>query len=142
MLDHIFVYGTLKTGQCRAHQWPIRPLEIRHAWTLGRLYDTGPYPALVSGADRVAGQVWSFDDSDIGRVFEVLDKIEGTNQPGQRNQYDRSRLTITLASGQQLTASGYVFARLELLPGFTYLTPTLAVEEAIYAIWPPNSSWT
>ncbi len=51
-----FVYGTLKTGQCRERCWPCKPIETRAAWVYGELYDTGPYPALFAGSDMVGGR--------------------------------------------------------------------------------------
>ncbi len=141
MQEHIFVYGTLKTGQCRAHQWPLRPLHIRKAWTLGRLYDTGPYPAMLCGQDRIAGQVWSFHAADMENTFQVLDRIEGTNQPGQPNQYDREQVLVYLNTGESLVASTYLYSRAEFLPKFAYLAPTLRIGDDEYAIWPPASPW-
>ncbi len=68
-INAVFVYGTLKTGQCRESCWPRKPLEVRRAWTLGALYDTGPYPALFAGEDMVAGQVWIFDADDMQQLL-------------------------------------------------------------------------
>lgn len=141
--NNIFVYGTLKTGQVRSHQWPITPQQIRPAWTKGRLFDTGPFPALLAGEDRVAGQVWSFADDDLPRTFEVLDAIEGTNQPGEKNEYDRI-LAPVFIRGQlaPIQASLYRFARLELLPDFRYVEPELEYERERYSIWPIGCDWS
>jgi gamma-glutamylcyclotransferase (GGCT)/AIG2-like uncharacterized protein YtfP len=82
-LVHVFVYGTLKRGQCREHCWPIAPAVTRAAWTFGRLFDLGAYPAMLPGKERIAGECWSFLEGQLPSVLLVLDRIEGTNQPGQ-----------------------------------------------------------
>lgn len=144
-MHYVFVYGTLKTRQVRECNWPRRPQTIELAWTLGRLYDTGPYPALVHGTDAVAGQVWAIHEEDISATLKVLDEIEGTNQPGMRNDYDREIATVYLQSGRELKASVYMFAKQELLQHFSYIEPDLDFESQFnfeqLSIWPPGSDW-
>ena len=142
MSNHIFVYGTLKSSQHRARQWPISPLHIQPAWTLGRLYDTGPYPAMLTGKDRIAGELWTFRDEDLPTTFEVLDEIEGTNQPGQPNDYDRVVQEVVLRSDHKVVqASTYQFALLDLVPTFEYLPPALAHDGELYSVWPKDAKW-
>jgi gamma-glutamylcyclotransferase (GGCT)/AIG2-like uncharacterized protein YtfP/lysophospholipase L1-like esterase len=72
----LFVYGTLKRGECRSHV-------LRSQTFLGevltaaryRLFDTGSYPALVEDADGLAieGELWEVDES----CLKMLDAIEG-----------------------------------------------------------------
>lgn len=98
-ITSVFVYGTLKRGQCRQSRWPRRPLDIRPGYVRGQLFDLGAYPALLCGAalrglgrggcDWVAGQLWRFSADDIEATLARLDVIEVTNQPGQANLYDR-----------------------------------------------------
>ncbi|MEM8735743.1 MAG: gamma-glutamylcyclotransferase family protein [Planctomycetota bacterium] len=137
-----FVYGTLKTGQVRENNWPVKPLRVEQAWTLGRLYDTGPYPALLQGQDRVAGQLWTFAPDTIAMVVERLDQIEGTNQVGQRNDYDRAIGTVwRKEQSEPVSANYYLFARLDFVQHFTYLTPELRNAEDRYSIWPSDAAW-
>ena len=140
-LHYVFVYGTLKTRQVRECNWPVRPQTITLAWTLGRLYDTGPYPALLPGNDAVAGQVWGIQEVDMPLTLQVLDEIEGTNQPGMRNDYDREKITVHLQDGGCLEAERYVFARRELVRNFTYLEPELEFAGRQLSIWPKGSAW-
>ncbi|MEM1067759.1 MAG: gamma-glutamylcyclotransferase family protein [Planctomycetota bacterium] len=72
----IFVYGTLQTGQCRESCWPLRPIEIVTAWTLGTLYFREDYPAMKAGRSRVQGQLWRFSLDQIDQVLRVLDEVE------------------------------------------------------------------
>ncbi len=141
MLAHVFVYGTLKRGECREICWPSAPAMIRPAWTTGALYDIGPYPALVAGSDRVLGELWSFPDEELPRVLAVLDAIEGTNQPGQHNEYNREVATVTLvdlspsSQPQTLQASIYRYARIGLLSASQRLEPTLELANLRFAVW-------
>jgi len=95
---NLFVYGTLKRGECRESMWPRQPSNIWVAYVRATLFDLGPYPAIRveetedAGAtdelDWVRGEVWSFNENDLPETLSVLDEIEGTNQPGSYNLYD------------------------------------------------------
>ena len=41
------------------------------------------------GNDRVVGECWRFAPEQIDEILVVLDQIEGTDQPGSANLYDR-----------------------------------------------------
>jgi gamma-glutamylcyclotransferase (GGCT)/AIG2-like uncharacterized protein YtfP/lysophospholipase L1-like esterase len=72
----LFVYGTLKRGECRSHV-------LREQTFLGdvrtapgyRLYDTGSYPALVEDREgqAIEGELWEVDDP----CLKIIDAIEG-----------------------------------------------------------------
>lgn len=76
----VFVYGTLKTGQCRERCWPHDPIEIVSAMVYGELYDLGDYPAMLPGADRVSGELWIFQPEHLAATLAVLDEIEDFRQ--------------------------------------------------------------
>lgn len=105
-----YVYGTLKRGQCREKCWPATPKHICEGWTLGRLYDLGEYPAMVQGSDWVRGEVWEFDIADVPAVLQTLDEIEGTNQPGSPNLYDRGVCQVRISGDQSIDAYAYRYA--------------------------------
>jgi gamma-glutamylaminecyclotransferase len=74
----IFVYGTLKAGECRSHFLEdMEFLGVAQTSPLYRLFDCGEYPALVEhpAGDRIEGELW--------RVTEVclsqLDREEGVD---------------------------------------------------------------
>ncbi len=138
-LEHVFVYGTLKRGQCRQTCWPKTPRLIRGAWTRGELIDLGPYPALLAGADRVWGELWSFDAEVIHIVHRTLDRIEVTNQPGIPNLYDRVHVTVTLAAGEELIASTYRFANCDQAARAQPLQPSIRINDQLYVVWPSTS---
>ena len=76
-VNHVFVYGTLKTGQARERMWPRKPVSISVATTGGVLYNLGPYPAMTAGADIVRGEAWEFEAGDLDATLKALDGIEG-----------------------------------------------------------------
>ncbi len=133
---HVFVYGTLKRGQCREACWPAAPEEVRLAWTRGELYDTGPYPAMLPGEGWVAGELWSFDPAQAARVLAALDRVEGTNQPGFENEYDRATVTVFLDDGQQLAAETYFYARRDQLRHLRRVPPAPSWNDLPMASWP------
>lgn len=106
----VFVYGTLKRGQCRERSWPRMPMGVEAAWTLGRLYDLDPYPALVEGSDRVLGELWRFAQEDMPETLRVLDEIEGyLSAPG--DLYRREVVACTTEGGIVASAFTYFYAR-------------------------------
>ena len=135
-LEHIFVYGTLKAGQCRGDQWPLPPVQRRQGWTQGALYDLGPYPALYYGKDWVLGEVWSYDSVSLPQVIGVLDEIEVTNQPGMINEYDRERWVIELEGGDVVAAQAYIFCDKRELTPERRIAPWLQLHGKLLAAWP------
>jgi len=105
IVTNVFVYGTLKRGQCRETMWPRAPLSIRPGFVCGWLFDLGPYPAMWCGdclelendasentpcqCDWIEGEVWTLAKEDMSITIEKLDEIEETNQPQSCNHYDQ-----------------------------------------------------
>ncbi len=136
---HFFVYGTLKRGQCREKCWPYKPQHVYPAWTPGRLFDLGEYPALLPGNDKVLGEVWQFRDDQANAVLAVLDEIEVTNQPGVANLYDRIICQANLAATSdhevsQIPAYAYRFAH--PISEAQYIAPVKG-DDKRYVSWPP-----
>ncbi|MGI9470254.1 MAG: gamma-glutamylcyclotransferase family protein [Rubripirellula sp.] len=94
MITRVFVYGTLKRGQCRDGLWPCVPRSVNATWTRGTLYGRSDYPAMIPGQDRVTGECWSFSAEDMVAVMQTLDRIEGANQPGQPDLYHRVEVDV------------------------------------------------
>lgn len=116
----VFVYGTLKTGQCRQSAWPVKPLSIESASIQGHLYSREDYPALMPGNHRVMGQCWSFTADQIERVLATLDEIEGTNGNSPADLYHRRIVDVTIVSEQlRLPAYTYFYHRDPIADGFT-----------------------
>lgn len=138
-LEHVFVYGTLKRGQCRERCWPRTPVRIEPAWTLGSLRDLGPYPALLVGSDRVLGELWSFEPRDILDVLTVLDQIEGTDQPGLPNEYDRVQVHVTSLAKWEAVASTYCYADQSIVARLQPLPANYLMEGQPYVQWPRHN---
>tara|TARA_R110002049_G_scaffold285698_1_gene466776 strand:+ start:201689 stop:202111 length:423 start_codon:yes stop_codon:yes gene_type:complete len=120
----VFVYGTLKRGQCRESLWPVRPVAITPAWTRGTLFSRHDYPAMTGGNDRVRGECWQFDAERIAEVMRCLDVIEGANQPGTRDLYRRVIVELSDADGGSLgLAFGYHYAIDPTQDGFVPVRP-------------------
>lgn len=134
-LIHFFVYGTLKRGECREKCWPRRPLNIEAAWTLGTLFDTGPYPALRPGNDPVLGEVWSFAPEDFEVVASELDSVEEYQEGREDNLYLRERVQCQTLTGKIVQSYTYIFAQTNLLPTFIRIAPQLRVGEKQFAMW-------
>jgi gamma-glutamylcyclotransferase (GGCT)/AIG2-like uncharacterized protein YtfP len=128
----IFVYGTLKRGQCREKYWPRAPLSVETAFTRGRLYDLGPYPAMTAGHDLIRGELWHLRPEDLGATLETLDSIEGCVD-GTGDQYIRVVIDCLDETGRRQRAYAYHFAQLEKIGRF----PVVAVRPSGYCEWTP-----
>lgn len=97
----IFVYGTLQRGECREGCWPHLPQRVEWAEIRGRLLDLGPYPALVSGDDRIRGELWTIAAEHLEETLGVLDRIEGcVGDAG--DEYVRDVIECETAAGKRL----------------------------------------
>lgn len=131
-----FVYGTLKRGQCREHLWPKTPVKIRNAWVAGELYDREDYPAMKAGTDRVQGELWTFEPTEIGHVIQVLDQIECTNGNSPTDLYHRHEIeSVCETTGDPILAIAYFYVRNPMTDGFVRIEP----DETGSVHWPPQS---
>lgn len=126
MVTNVFVYGTLKRGQCREKMWPRSPLSIRPGYVRAWLFDLGPYPAIwcadcdeVGGetcgnapcpCDWVEGEIWSLAKDDLAITIDELDEIEETNQPHTCNQYDQILVRVYQSPDSHSDATSSVLA--------------------------------
>ena len=134
MINSVFVYGTLKRGQCREKCWPVMPIRVSPAWTLGTLFSRDDYPAMLAGDDRVAGECWEFDSDVINQVMHRLDEVEWTNQPGQPDMYHRVTIDLFDMDGNPIPAAyAYHYATDPLADGFQIVLPK---SKGDYVAWP------
>jgi gamma-glutamylcyclotransferase (GGCT)/AIG2-like uncharacterized protein YtfP len=106
----LFVYGTLQRGQCRERCWPHAPLSVELATVRGRLYDLGPYPALVAGDDLIGGEVWRLAAEHLSRTLAVLDEVEDV-AAGEAGLYARRAVECRTERGAAVRAFAYYYAR-------------------------------
>lgn len=99
--QYLFVYGTLLAGECNHHVLGDSTCVQQHCWVYGRLYDTTyGYPVLElddSSDDQVFGELYEISAT---QLLEV-DKLEGYEQPGEPNLYDRVSVKVLLSATQQ-----------------------------------------
>lgn len=103
----LFVYGTLKRGDCRAHLLQTATF-LGHAVTAPqyKLYTHGPYPALVE-AQRIGqaglaihGELYEVDPTTLAR----LDEEEGVDE----GLYERKAIVLV---DQHETVEAYFYLR-------------------------------
>lgn len=137
-ITRFFVYGTLCRDQCREHCWPVRPKNVFAAWVFGSIHGRADYPAMRPGDDRVAGECWEFETSDMPAVVHALDIVEGTDQPGIPNLYDRVTVEVfsPIVSDPSVWAYGYHYATDPAEDGFVKIA---ADAKTGYARWPSLS---
>lgn len=118
----VFVYGSLKRGQCREKCWPHAPQRVDEAFTHGSLYDLGPYPAMAEGTDRVEGEVWRFAPEHMPKTLAALDQVEqaAAGEP----LYERRIAGCVTTSGESLPAHMYFFAQPNRLNKTQQIQPT------------------
>jgi gamma-glutamylcyclotransferase (GGCT)/AIG2-like uncharacterized protein YtfP len=101
--EHVFFYGTLRTGFNRTTRAGLDNLLTfaGRGWISGKLFDVGIYPAAVPATDsRVWGEV--FEMVDAPRVLVALDRIEG-HRPSEpeKSLYTRVQVPATLDDGRR-----------------------------------------
>ncbi len=100
---HLFVYGTLKRGLCRAFALAGQTF-VGDAATrpLYRMYNCGTYPGLVKSHRglSIRGELWIVDEGCLDR----LDEIEGVAE----NQYQRESIDL-LHPYQQQQVEAYFY---------------------------------
>ena len=112
MINHLFVYGTLRPGDVRWHL--LEPFVADGGWpdtTPGELFDTGlDYPAAIFGAaGTIVGQTFALLESSLDHALGVLDDVEDI----VGGEY--GRVIIKTASGTEAWSYAYG-AGLELTP--------------------------
>ncbi len=109
-LIHVFVYGTLKPGECNYQRYCHgRVIAQRPAFAQGKLYALSlGYPGMVTGTGIVQGVILSFSDPNI---FLDLDQLEDyqPQRPPEENEYQRQKIQVFDLNHQPL---GLVWAYL------------------------------
>jgi hypothetical protein len=83
--------------------------------------------------ERVLGEVWSFTTPQTPAVLRTLAQIEGTNQPGFANLYDRVITAVFGLNDQPLgDAWAYHYAK---TPGHDGFYQIVAAELDHLAVW-------
>ena len=93
----LFTYGTLKRGFQNHHRiFGGYDIKITPAWTYGKLYDLGYFPALTDGNNKVFGELIEFDNPAILKRVDYLEGFKGKNHP--HNYYERREVVVFVGS--------------------------------------------
>ncbi|MEM0927101.1 MAG: gamma-glutamylcyclotransferase family protein [Planctomycetota bacterium] len=121
-IDAVFVYGTLKRGECRASLWPFEPTDVQAASIRGDLWGREDYPALLPGESDVLGELWTFQEWQMERTLEVLDDIEGCRENSPSDLYHRHTVEVLMIPADSIRlAFVYQYARSPERDGFRRL---------------------
>ena len=92
-MHRIFVYGTLKQGFSNHHRiFGGYDIKITPAFTYGKLYDLGWYPAMTKGSEKVYGELVEFDNPKILQRVDYLEGYKGENH--SNNYYERREVDV------------------------------------------------
>ena len=92
-MHRIFVYGTLKKGFSNHNRILAGyDIKITPAFTYGKLYDLGWYPAMTEGSDNVFGELIEFNNPEILKRVDYLEGYKGINHP--HNYYERREVDV------------------------------------------------
>lgn len=111
MTPFLFVYGTLlpsthgDLGARERARLMAAGVFLGPALTQGILLDFGGYPGMMPGAGLIHGGVYKLND--LPSVFAWLDAYEGISG-SPNDEYQRREISVTLESGEAITASAYV----------------------------------
>ena len=98
MIEHVFVYGTLKHGGSNRRLVAPYVREESEGSVPGSLVDLGAYPGWVEGEGEVRGELLRVDP--VEETLAVLDELEGYHGPGDpRNLYERVLVDVWTAGG-------------------------------------------
>ena len=108
-INHLFVYGTLMSGQKRFTQLEPYLLSQHDATVQGQLHHLGGYPGMKLGDGVVHGQLMELDR--VEACLERMDSIEGFLGFGRHDSlFDRTIVRVETKQGH-VWAWTYVYAR-------------------------------
>lgn len=87
MAEHLFVYGTLRSGAPMHGLIEGRVRALGPAVAPGRLLDLGDFPALAPPAgadDRVRGELYRIEAGEAESLLDSLDRYEGRSFSRER----------------------------------------------------------
>lgn len=142
----VFVYGTLKRGECREHCWPVAPHDVRPAVVQGALFDLGPYPAMCEGTEWILGEIWRLPAGAMEPTLRALDAIEGYVPGGGSNIYERitvEAMPVDAANGTESESAFAYIMKEDCLPACATKIRPIASDTWLsqpVAYWPINGA--
>lgn len=111
MLIRVFVYGTLKPGECNYQRYcDGKIVTAEKAIAHGQLFylSCRGYPAMVAGVGSVHGFVLSFTDPTLLQTLDALEDYD-PDRPTEANEYHRQQIEVFNIAGESI---GFVWAYL------------------------------
>jgi len=92
----VFVYGTLRSGDCRFEVESFVEVIASEAHIEGfDMLDFGGFPGLIQGENRIRGEVHEYEN------LKILDRIEGYNERAPKTGlYNRCLVTAETPEGK------------------------------------------
>ena len=107
-INHLFVYGTLMSGQSRFTQLEPYVCSQQHASVRGHLHHLDGYPGMKLGDGVVHGQLMEIEN--VEACLERMDSIEGFLDFGRSDAlFDRTIVQVRTEQGI-VWAWTYVYA--------------------------------
>lgn len=90
----VFVYGTLKPGECNFDRYCSSAIACQRAYVNGELYHfpTLGYPGMIHGDRQVHGFILTFSNADILANLDELEAYDPAKSPAE-NEYTRELVT-------------------------------------------------
>lgn len=110
----VFVYGTLRNGQGNYGRLLRGRTADEQLGTVAgvAMYNRNggfPYSVVTNDpSDVIVGELMTPKADEYADVLDSLDWLEGYTPGSAFNHYDRIEVTVTLATGEQVTALMYV----------------------------------
>ncbi|MBL7110106.1 MAG: gamma-glutamylcyclotransferase [Candidatus Marinimicrobia bacterium] len=109
----LFTYGTLKQGFGNHDRiFGGYDIKITPAWTYGKLYDLGYFPALTEGNNKVYGELIEFDNPAILKRVDYLEGYRGENS--NYNFYERRDIQV-FTDKNEVTAWAYFLNKSKII---------------------------
>lgn len=106
MPNHVFVYGTLRTGDCRGSVLDPDKIVCGEAFIKGfTLHDLGSFPGILEGEGKVRGEMHEVD----ARTLETLDHIEGYRADKPSSSLYLRKATDIFNSNDEVVGSAWVY---------------------------------
>ena len=100
VIEHLFVYGTLMSGEVRHGELSPHIESIQDGSMHGVLYDLDHYPGIKTGEGLVYGELIKMND--VESCLNTMDSIEGFYGYGNKNSlYERTIVQVQTNQGVQ-----------------------------------------
>jgi len=112
-MHRLFVYGSLKFGEINHDRiFGGFDIKVTPAWTYGKLYDLGYFPALTEGNNKVYGELIEFDDPEILMKIDMLEGYRG--KESSFNFYERREMQV-FSDKEEFTAWAYFLRKYKVI---------------------------